>query len=117
MTFATAALLLLAFSIATARAETATVPKRSAYPDLQDNPLTRTKPGVAATDREKLEKLKEELNKARDRQSPSKTNDRAAGANAKKPEISPPSPAPHYVPGGPIERDTRQPHEQLKGRR
>jgi hypothetical protein len=39
MTFATAALLLSAFSIATVRAEATTVPKRSAYPNLGDNPL------------------------------------------------------------------------------
>jgi hypothetical protein len=85
MTFATAALLLSGFLIATARAEATTVPKRSAYPNLGDNPLTGTKPGMTATEQEKFEKLKKELNNVRDRQSPAKTKDGAAGAKAKKP--------------------------------
>jgi hypothetical protein len=85
MTFATAALLLSAFSISTARAETATVPKRSVYPNLGDKPVTGTKPRMSATEQEKFEKIKKELNNARDRQAPAKTKDGAAGAKAKKP--------------------------------
>jgi hypothetical protein len=77
MTFATGALLLSGFSISTARAEATTVPKRSAYPNLQDNPSTGTKPGMTATEQEKFEKIKKELNSARDRQSPAKTKDGA----------------------------------------
>ena len=77
MTLAAAALLLSGFSIATARAEGPAVPKRSAYPELQDKPSTSNKPGMTADEKEKLMK---ELIKARD-----KTKGSAAPAKAKKP--------------------------------
>ena len=54
MTLAAAALLLSGFSIATARAEGPAVPKRSAYPELQDKPSTSNKPGMTADEKEKL---------------------------------------------------------------
>ena len=54
MTLAVAALLLSGFSIATARAEQTTVPKRSAYPQLE--PATSTRPGMTAAEQEKLKK-------------------------------------------------------------
>jgi len=69
ITFAAATLLLLGFSIATARAEETAAPKRSAYPNLGDNPLAGTKPRMTATELEKFEKLKKELSDARDCQS------------------------------------------------
>jgi hypothetical protein len=77
MTLAAAALLLSGFSIATARAEGPAVPKRSAYPELQDKPSTSNKPGMTADEKEKLMK---ELIKARD-----KAKGSAAPAKAKKP--------------------------------
>jgi hypothetical protein len=40
---------------------------------------------MTAAEQEKIEKLKKELNNARDRQSPAKTKDGATGAKAKKP--------------------------------
>jgi hypothetical protein len=64
MTLATAALLVSPFSIATARAEETAAPKRSAYPRLEDKPSASNKPGMTATEQEKLKK---ELNNARDR--------------------------------------------------
>jgi hypothetical protein len=80
MTLAAAALLLSGSSISAARAEQTTVPKPSAYPNLQDNP--GTKPRTTAAEQEKLIK---ELGNVRDRQSPAKTKENAAGAKARKP--------------------------------
>ena len=51
MTLGTAALLLSGFSIATARAEETAVPKRSAYPELQDKASTSNKPGITADEK------------------------------------------------------------------
>ena len=85
MALATAALLLWGFSMTTARVEETGVPKRSAYPSLQDNPLTGIKPGLTATEQERLENLKKELNNARDHQSSARSKESGAGAKAKKP--------------------------------
>ena len=82
MTLATAALLLWDFSIATARAEETAVPKRSAYPRLEDKPSTSNKPPITAAEQERLKK---ELSNARDRLSQVKTKESAARAKAKKP--------------------------------
>jgi hypothetical protein len=82
MTLATAALLLSDFSIATARAEETAVPKRSAYPRLEDKPSTSNKPRITATEQEKLKK---ELSSARDRQSQVRTKESASRAKAQKP--------------------------------
>jgi hypothetical protein len=68
MTLAAAALLQSGFSIATVRAETTAAPKRSAYPQLE--PPTSTRPGMTATEQEKLKK---------------ELNDAATRAKAKKP--------------------------------
>jgi hypothetical protein len=56
MILATAALLLSGFSIATARSEETAVPKRSAYPQVQDKPSASNKSGMTAAEKEKLKK-------------------------------------------------------------
>jgi hypothetical protein len=81
--FATAALLLLAHSISTARAETTAVPKQSAYSRVQDLPPKREKPGMTVDEQSKLKK---ELIDARDRQtSHVKAGESAARPKTKKP--------------------------------
>ena len=76
-TIMTLAALLSSFSIVTARAEGPVVPKRSAYPDLQDKPSRTNKPGMTTDEKEKLKK---KLINARD-----KAKGSASPARAKKP--------------------------------
>jgi len=79
--FAAAALLLSALVISTARAESTTVPKQSAYPQVQNSPSDREKPAMTADEQAKL---KQDLIDARDRQT-SKAGGSAASSKTKKP--------------------------------
>ena len=85
MKLAAAVLLLLGFSIATAQPDETAASKRSAYPKLEHKPPTSTKPRTTAAEQEKLEKIKKELNSARDHQSPAKTKESGSSAKAEKP--------------------------------
>jgi hypothetical protein len=82
MVSAAAALLLSGLSISIARAEEATVSKKSAYPQLPD-PSKRDGPGMTVGEQQKL---KNELTNTRDRQnSQVKARGGAAQPKSKKP--------------------------------
>jgi hypothetical protein len=82
MSVAAAAVLLSGLSISIARAEEATVSKKSAYPQLPD-PSKRDGPRMTVDEQQKL---KNELTNTRDRQnSQAKAKDSAVRPKSKKP--------------------------------